>query len=159
MKGLNFSNLIYIDMESDAHPPKIEAEEETISLGQTLEVIKRNTKDIHDSMKQALESYHRVMSSSKEELLAFHEKKYRVHGLLKVWSLQHGFDKHLSIKEFLQVLFEEWGKQQRLDISKRSVQLNDEVAKLVHRQADEWIDLGTFFILIVALFESMDHKN
>lgn len=127
--------------------------DDTTSLDETLEVLKRNTKEIHDSMKQAIEAYQRVMMSCKEEGVPFHERKCRVHGALKLWSIQHGYDTYLSIKEFLQVVFEDYGKNKRLDISQRSLRIDDGLAKLLGKPSESIIELGDFFILVVDLFE------
>lgn len=128
-------------------------EQDTISLEETLEVLERNTKEIKESMKKAIESYQRVMMNCKEESSPFHRRKQRVHGPLKAWAIQHGIGSELSIHEFLQYVFEEYGKQKRLDISQRTVKLDEVIAHLLHRKKEEEIDLGDFFILVVDLFQ------
>ena len=136
----------------------INQEEENTSLEETLEVLKRNTKEIQDSMKNAVEAYQRIMKNTKEESKPFHEKKVRVHGALKVWAVHHGFLSELSIKDFLQIVFEDYGKGKRLDISQRTVKLDEAVAKLLGKSKDDIVDLGDFFLLVVSLFEAAGTK-
>ncbi len=121
---------------------------------ESLENLKRNTEDLYSSTKQAYKAFQRVLEQYKEASGPFHETPQRVHGSFKLWCMDHGFENRISLQEFLAYVFEQYGKQQRLNVSDRTLTIDKSLASAMGFNAEETLHLHTFLCRAHALIEN-----
>jgi len=101
-----------------------EAEEDTSSLEDLLESLKRNAKAVDVYFQESRTKLKVVQKKVKEESGDLSELPLQPRTRLMKWLTDREMPVESSFSEFFEVLMEEHGKEGRLDLSARTISLN-----------------------------------
>jgi hypothetical protein len=107
-----------------------QTEDETISLEETLSSLKRNAKAVdiyfHESRKKLKEFQHKLL----KEKNGISEATLQPRTRMMKWLTDRGLPEESTFVDFFEMFIEEHKKENRLDISKRTLSLNNDACIL-----------------------------
>jgi hypothetical protein len=114
-----------------------ETEVETVSLEDTLESLKRNANAVDVHFQQSLQHLKRLQKRIVEESKDISEQVLQPKTRMMKWLTDHGLPVECSFLDFFEVFLDEHRKEHRLDVSKRTVSLNDNACRLFGYKAKD----------------------
>jgi hypothetical protein len=107
-----------------------EAETETISLEDTLQSLKRNAYAIEIHLQQSIQGVKRLQKHLLEESKDLSNQSLQPRTRMMKWLTDRGLPVESSFTDFFDVFLEEHKKEHRLDVSNRTIRLNEDASIL-----------------------------
>jgi hypothetical protein len=102
-----------------------ETEDESISLDDTLESLKRNAKAVDVYFQETRKKLKDFQKKLAEESGGLNDVPLQPRTRMMKWLTDHGLPVECTFTDFFEVFVEEHKKEHRLDLSKRSICLNE----------------------------------
>lgn len=129
-------------------------EEDTISLDDTLDSLKRNANASQVLLQETLHKLKHFQKKLHDEANETpSEKPLQPRTRMMKWLTDRGLPVESSFTDFFEVFVEEHKKEHRLDLSRRSIQLNPAACILFGKDStDQWISLYELFANLPTLY-------
>lgn len=127
-----------------------ELKDDTISVGATLESLKRNAKALDVHYQEARKKFKDFYVKVAQESEGLGETPLQPRTRMMKWLTDRGFSEHSTFLDFFEAFIEEHKKENRLDLSTRSIYLNHDATILFGYKGENRV------VTLYELFEKLN---